>query len=76
MGTAGAVEQRNERVRVSEAEYRRRAAERPDQRWELDCGWRRQPNGPYTESLHRDGTIQPHALPGVTIDIAALFDWE
>lgn len=198
MGTAGAVEQRNERVRVSEAEYRRRAAERPDKRWELDCGvlrskptmttphnwsvrqlyrqlirqldasrfdvsmdqgrvrrsasryyipdlfvvpmelvrrglrehphelefyreplplvveawspstgaydiegklphymeradleiwyihpydrtvrvWRRQPDGTYTESLHRDATIRPHALPGVTIEIAALFDWQ
>ncbi|MBA2596774.1 MAG: Uma2 family endonuclease [Chloroflexia bacterium] len=36
--------------------------------------WRRQPDGSYRETLHREGTIAPVALPGVTIDIAALFD--
>lgn len=36
--------------------------------------WRRQPDGSYTEAVHRGGTIQPIALPNVTIDIARLFD--
>jgi Uma2 family endonuclease len=35
--------------------------------------WRRQPDGSYTESLHTGGAIQPVALPGVTIDLDALF---
>ena len=35
--------------------------------------WRRQPDGTYTESLYRGGTVQPVALPGVTIDLDALF---
>jgi Uma2 family endonuclease len=35
--------------------------------------WRRQPDGSYEESLVRDGMIEPQALPGVTIDLAALF---
>ncbi len=38
--------------------------------------WRRQPDGSYVESLHREGVIQPLALPGVTIDVTALFEWE
>jgi Uma2 family endonuclease len=36
--------------------------------------WRRQADGSYEESLVRDGMIEPQALPGVTIDLAALFD--
>lgn len=36
--------------------------------------WRRQPDGTYAESIHRGGTIDPVALPGVMIDIDALFD--
>ncbi len=36
--------------------------------------WRRQPDGSYQESLHRDGSIMPLALPGVTIDLGALLD--
>jgi hypothetical protein len=36
--------------------------------------WRRQPDGSYAE-LHFDegGTVQPVALPGVTINLDALF---
>ena len=34
--------------------------------------WRRQPDGSYTESLHRGGTIQPAALPNVLIDLDEL----
>ena len=36
--------------------------------------WRRQPDGSYVETLHRDGTITPVALPAVTIDLGALLD--
>lgn len=36
--------------------------------------WRRQPDGSYTEAVYHGGTIDPAALPGVTIDIDALFD--
>jgi Uma2 family endonuclease len=35
--------------------------------------WRRQTDGSYVESLHRGGTVQPAALPHVTIDLDALF---
>ena len=35
--------------------------------------WRRQPDGTYAQSIHRDGVIQPVALPGVSVDIHALF---
>jgi Uma2 family endonuclease len=37
--------------------------------------WRRQPDGSYSESEYTSGAITPVALPGVTIDIDALFDW-
>jgi Uma2 family endonuclease len=37
--------------------------------------WRRQPDGSYSETEYTGGTIQPVALPGVTIDINALFNW-
>jgi Uma2 family endonuclease len=36
--------------------------------------WRRQPDGTYTETLYTGGTVEPVALPGVTIDLAALFE--
>jgi len=36
--------------------------------------WRRQPDGSYTESHFAGGTVQPVALPNVTIDLDALFD--
>ena len=36
--------------------------------------WRRQPDGSYEESLHHGGTIQPVALPGVTVNLDTLFD--
>jgi Uma2 family endonuclease len=36
--------------------------------------WRRQPDGSYEETIHREGVVKPTALPGVEIDLAALFD--
>lgn len=36
--------------------------------------WRRQPDGSYTEQLHRAGVVHPTALPGVAIDLDQLFD--
>jgi Uma2 family endonuclease len=36
--------------------------------------WRRQPDGSYEQSVYRDGIIRPTALPGVEIDLTALFD--
>jgi Uma2 family endonuclease len=35
--------------------------------------WRRQSDGTNTESVHRSGTIEPIALPGIVIDLDALF---
>jgi Uma2 family endonuclease len=35
--------------------------------------WRRQPDGIYAETIFHGGRIQPVALPGVTIDLDALF---
>jgi Uma2 family endonuclease len=35
--------------------------------------WRLQPDGSYTETSHSGGTIQPVAVPNVTIDLDALF---
>lgn len=35
--------------------------------------WRRQRDGGYAESTYREGTIEPVALPGVTIDLTLLF---
>ena len=35
--------------------------------------WQRQPDGTYTEVLHRDGVVQPASLPAVRIDLAWLF---
>ena len=36
--------------------------------------WRRQPDGSYAESHYTGGTVQPVALPNVTIDLDTLFD--
>ena len=35
--------------------------------------WRRRPDGTYVETTYRDGIIRPVALPGVAIDLDALF---
>jgi Uma2 family endonuclease len=35
--------------------------------------WRREPNGAYAETLYLTGTVQPASLPGVAIDLDALF---
>jgi len=36
--------------------------------------WRRQPDGSYEETIHRNGIVTPVALPGVEIDLEALLD--
>ena len=36
--------------------------------------WRRQPDGSYQETVHRNGIVTPVALPGVEIDLDELFD--
>jgi Uma2 family endonuclease len=36
--------------------------------------WRRQPDGGYDESIVREETISPVALPDVTIDLKAMYD--
>src|SRR5688572_25402539 len=36
--------------------------------------WRRQPDGSYDETIHREGVVNPTALSDVEIDLAALFD--
>jgi Uma2 family endonuclease len=36
--------------------------------------WRLQPDGRYAETLYREGVVQAVALPGVSIDLALLFD--
>ena len=36
--------------------------------------WRRLPDGSYEETIYREGSVGPTALPGVEIDLAALFD--
>ena len=35
---------------------------------------RRQPDGTYSETVYRGGIVRPVALPGVTIDLDALFE--
>lgn len=35
--------------------------------------WRRQTDGSYQETLHREGLVQSSSLPGVAIDLAELF---
>ena len=36
--------------------------------------WQRQLDGFYDETLHRDGTVTPVALPGVTINLGTLLE--
>jgi Uma2 family endonuclease len=36
--------------------------------------WVRQPDGSYTETTYREGTVPAAALPGVTLDVSDLFD--
>jgi hypothetical protein len=36
-------------------------------------GWRRRPDGGYDEFTASSGVIEPRALPGVRIDLDALF---
>jgi Uma2 family endonuclease len=36
--------------------------------------WRRQADGGYAEAMQRGGSIQPVALPGVTIELESLFE--
>jgi Uma2 family endonuclease len=36
--------------------------------------WRRQADQSYIETLHRGGSVQPVALPGVAIELERLFD--
>ena len=36
--------------------------------------WRRQPDGGYTEMAYRTGSVQPAALPGVSINLDVLFN--
>jgi Uma2 family endonuclease len=38
--------------------------------------WRQQPAGSYSETLYRAGEITPAALPGVAVEVAALFALE
>ncbi|MGI8550725.1 MAG: Uma2 family endonuclease [Dehalococcoidia bacterium] len=59
------------------AEYRRRGDQEiwlihPYERTLV--AWRHQPDGTYTESRYRDGTIKPRALPAVEIEIQRLFE--
>ena len=35
--------------------------------------WRRQPDGRYEETVYRGGLVRPESLPGVAIDLDALF---
>lgn len=37
--------------------------------------WRRQPDGAYTVEVYRGGRVRSSALPGVAIDLDALFDF-
>jgi Uma2 family endonuclease len=43
----------------------------PDER--TLTAWRRPPDGSYEETVYREGSVSPVALPGVTIHLAALF---
>lgn len=36
--------------------------------------WQLQPEGDYVEALYREGVVEPVALPGVSVELAALFD--
>jgi Uma2 family endonuclease len=35
--------------------------------------WRRRPDGDFTKSVYRGGIVRPESLPGVAIDLEALF---
>jgi Uma2 family endonuclease len=35
--------------------------------------WRRNPDGDYDETVYRGGLVHPHSLPGVVVDLDALF---
>ena len=64
-------------IEVKLAEYQRRGdleiwRIHPNER--TLTAWRRQANGTYVEHLQHGGTVQPVALPGVTIDLDARFD--
>jgi Uma2 family endonuclease len=37
--------------------------------------WCRRPDGSYEETIYRKGIVRPTALPGVEIDLAALFEY-
>jgi Uma2 family endonuclease len=36
--------------------------------------WQRQSDGSYLETVYREGIVRPASLPGVAIDLSALFD--
>jgi Uma2 family endonuclease len=66
-------------VRVKLREYQRRGdleiwLIHPSER--TLTAWRRRPDGSYIETSVAEGAIQPAVLPGVTIAIASLFDWQ
>ena len=64
-------------VEVKLKEYQRRG---DAEIWRLHpyegtlTAWRRQLDDSYIESVHRDGIIEPIALPGVRINLDILFD--
>lgn len=39
----------------------------------LVTAWRRQPDGSYSESIHREGAVPIASLPGVSVDLKTLF---
>jgi Uma2 family endonuclease len=39
----------------------------------LVTAWRRQPDGSYVETVHREGPVPIESLPGVAIDLETLF---
>ena len=59
------------------AEYRLR---KDREIWRIHPGdrtvtaWRLQPDGSYTETVHREGRVPIESLPGVVIDLARLFE--
>lgn len=65
-------------VRTKLAEYQRRG---DAEIWLLHpyrktlTAWRRQADDTYAETVYRGGVITPVALPGVRIDLDALFAW-
>lgn len=64
-------------VEIKLADYQRRGdleiwRLHPDER--TLTAWLRQPDGTYAEALYTGGVVRPMALPGVTVDLDALFD--